>query len=200
MRTRDDLTNDLFVMSQILAHLDDLPRDARGARERPGHGLLAAFDPLRQGDFLLTCQQGNRPDLAQVRPHGIGRFLGPGRAQIEFVHTRISAVAWSVVLLERRRLHEGDAGMAKRVGEGLQVIRPGEVCREERVDLLVQEIPLLLPDRDQLPNFLVPVFNQQWATSGRMRALVGGPYAIISALRSKVRPATDVCVCRGEGR
>ena len=48
-RTRDDLTNDPFVMSQILAHLDDLLHDARGARERPGHGLLPAFESASLG-------------------------------------------------------------------------------------------------------------------------------------------------------
>ena len=124
-RTRDDLTNDPFVMSQNPSPIWMTCCTTLGARESAR--VTACFPRSIRFARVTSClrvNKGTAPHIAQVRPHGIEMFLGRGRAQIEFVHTHISAVAWSVIRFERRRLHERDAGLAKRVGEGLQVIRP----------------------------------------------------------------------------
>ena len=84
--------------------------------------LFAGVDPAAL--FASTDGGSSWREIEALTNHDSRSIWSPGAG--EFVHTHISAVAWSVIRFERRRLHERDAGMATRVGEGLQGSRPGE--------------------------------------------------------------------------
>ncbi len=91
----DAFVGDLFVVEdhqladgalagvQMVAELDDLLGDQRGAGNRLDDGELAALDATRDLDFALAGQQRHRAHLAEIHADGIVGLVERARRQVE---------------------------------------------------------------------------------------------------------------------
>ena len=75
----------------------------------------------------------------------------------------LDAVAIEVLVAAVRLvgIDDLDACAAKRIEEVVEILGRGDLRRQHLVDLVVEEVALLLADRDQLAYFVVSFFNRQ---------------------------------------
>ena len=68
-----------------------------------------------------------------------------------------------------------DAGAAERVEELVEILRRSDLRGEHLVHFVVEQVPLLLADIDELPYFVVFFFNRQDHSSDNTRAWIARP-------------------------
>ena len=178
----DALVGDLLVVEdheladgalagvQLVAELDDLLGDERRARDRLDDGELAALDAARDLDFALAREQRHGAHLAQVHADRIVGLVERARREVELELLgafrrpvdRLDVVA-QVFLVG---VDDLDAGAAERVEEIVELVGRGDFRRQQLVDLVVEEVALLLADVDELPDFVVLLFDRQVRRAG----------------------------------
>src|SRR5688572_5368685 len=171
----DPLIGDLIVLEdheladgpgarlQLITHVDDHLGDGRRARNRFDDGELAALDTPRDLDFSLAGEQRHGAHLAQVHADRIvGLIQRPGR-EVELHFLAALGRPVELLLLEVRLLgvDDFDARTAKRIEQIVELVRRGDLGRQQFVDLVVQQIAFFLSDGNQLPYFVVFFFNRQ---------------------------------------
>ncbi len=159
----DELADGARAGLQLIAHRDNHLRDGR----RPGDGLddreLAALDAARDLDFALAGEQRDRAHLAEVHPHGVVGLVQRARREVQLHFFAALGRPVELLLLQIRLLgvDDFDARAAKRIKKVIELVRRGDLGRQQFVDLVVQQIALFLPDGNQLPYFVVFFFNRQ---------------------------------------
>jgi hypothetical protein len=147
---------------QVVAHPDDRAHDRGHAGDGLDDRQLAALDAPCDFDLALARQQGHGAHLAEVHADRVVRLVERPRGEVEFGlfgPVAVDGLAPGVPLLG---VHEVDARVAKDGEELFEVFgRRGDLRRQDVVHLVVQEVALLLADDDELPDFLVPVFDRQ---------------------------------------
>ena len=174
----DALVGDLFVVedhqladgalagAQLLAHVDDRARDGRRARDRLDDGQLAALDALGDLDLALAREQRHGAHLAQVHADGVVGLVERARREIELRlvagAAAVGALAEELVLaILLLRVDDFDAGVAEGAEQVVQLLGRGDVSGQQLVDFLVEQVALLLAHGDELPYFVVFLFDRQ---------------------------------------
>ncbi len=160
------LTDRSLAGPQLIAHVDDGARDGRRARDRLDDGQLAALDALGDLDLALTREQRHGAHLAQVHADGIVGLVERAWREIElgFVAgaAAVGAFAEELVLaILLLRIDDFDAGVAEGAEQVVQLLGRGDVSGQQLVDLLVEQVALLLAHGDELPHFVVFLFDRQ---------------------------------------
>jgi hypothetical protein len=149
---------------QLVAELDHLARDERRARDRLDDRQLAALDPPGNLHLALARQERHRPHLAQVHPDRIVGLVERARRQIEL--ELLGALAGPVEhLLVAQVLLIGVDDLDPRAAEGVEevveLVRRGDLRGQQLVHLVVEQVPLLLAERDELPHLVVPLLDRE---------------------------------------
>jgi hypothetical protein len=111
-------------------------------------------------DLALAGEQRHRAHLAQVHADGIVRLVERAGREIE-IHL-VSALALQLlVAIGLFRVDDLDAGASEGAEQIVQLLRRGDVGRQQLVHLVVEEVALLLADGDELSNLVVLLFNGQ---------------------------------------
>src|SRR5262245_18837322 len=149
---------------QLIAELDHFLGDERRARDRLYYRQLPALDPPRDLDLALARQERHRAHLAQVHADRIVGLVERARREIElellgaFARPVDRLVVPEVFLV---RVDDLDAGAAERVEEVVELVRGGDLRRQQLVDFVVEQVALLFADVDQLSNFVVLLLDRQ---------------------------------------
>ena len=174
----DALVGDLLVVedhqladgalagAQLLAHVDDGARDGRRARDRLDDGQLAALDALGDLDLALAREQRHGAHLAQVHADGVVGLVERAGGEIELRlvagAAAVGALAEELVLaILLLRVDDLDAGVAEGAEQVVQLLGRGDVSGQQLVDFLVEQVALLLAHGDELPYFVVFLFDRQ---------------------------------------
>ena len=159
----DELADRPFAVAEVIAEEDDLLGDERGARDRLDHRQLAALDAPRDFDFAFAREQWNRAHLAQVHPDRVVCLVERAGREIELEFFRALGRAVDGLLVAQVllvRVDDLDAGAAERVEQVVELVGRGDFRRKELVHLVVQQVALFLADVDELPYFVVFLFNR----------------------------------------
>jgi hypothetical protein len=123
-----------------------------------------AIDAPGDFDFALARQQRHRAHLAQVHADRIVGLVerAGSEVQLDFFRTLtgpIDRLFVARVLLIR--VDDLDAGAAEGVEKVVQFFRRGDLGGQELVHLVVEKVPLLFADADELPDFIVFFFERE---------------------------------------
>ena len=159
----DELADRARAGFQLVAHRDDHLRDRRRAGDRLDDRQLAALDAPRNLDLALAGEQRHRAHLAQVHADGIVRLVQRAGREIELHLLAALGGPVELLFLEIRLLgvDDLDPRAAERIEQVVELVRRGDLGRQQFVDLVVQQIALFFPDGNQLPDFVVFFFNRQ---------------------------------------
>ena len=186
---------------QLLAHPDDRLGDGRRPRDRLEDQPLPSLDPLGELDLALACQQRHRPHLAQIHPGRVVGLVDRARRQIQLdvVHSFATPVVLLVRPVRLFRADDLDAGVAEGGEQLRQRVGRGDVGREQLVHLVIEQVPLLLAELDELPDFVVCFFERQRCSSALVRGC-GQTYALQTVEPVTYRCGTRrVCQARSSG-
>ncbi len=166
------LANGPVAGMQPVPELDDVPGDERGARNRLDDRQLAALDAAGDLDFSLAGEQRHRAHLAEIHADRIVGLVERARREIELelfgaFGGPVEALFVPEILLIG--VDDLDPGAAKGVEEVVQLVRGGNLRRQQLVHLVVQEVAFLLADRDELPHFVVSFLDRQVRVLARGR-------------------------------
>ena len=81
----------LRVVLERVVQAKDLLHEAGGVRDRHQDRPVAAFNPLRQRDFFVACQERHPAHVREILPHDIAGRLGPTRSYVGGVTSGASA-------------------------------------------------------------------------------------------------------------
>ena len=109
------------------------------ARDRLDDGELAALDALGDLDFALAREQRDGAHLAQVHADRIVGLVERARREVELELLGPFARAVEQLLLAVGLLgiDHLDAGAAERAEQVVQLVRRGDVGRQQLIDLVV---------------------------------------------------------------
>ena len=158
-----ELADRAFARVKLVAQADHLLGDQGRARNRLDDGQLAALDSPSDLDLALAGEKGYRPHLAQIHAHRVVGLVERARREVELellgaLRCAVDGLLVAQVLLVR--IDDLDARAAKRVEEIVELFGGGDFRRQQLVHLVVQEIAFLLADVDELPDFVVFLFNR----------------------------------------
>ena len=161
-----NVTSSRMLRSSFLsaiAHLMIARGDGRRARDRLDDGELAALDALGDLDFAFAREQRDRAHLAQVHADGVvGLVERAGRqVELELLGPFAGAVEQLVFAVLLLGVDDLDAGAAERAEQVVELVRRGDVGRQQLVDLVVEQVALFLADGDELLYFVVFFFDRQ---------------------------------------
>ena len=166
------LANRPVTGMEAVPELDDVLGDERRARNRLDDGELSALDAAGDFDLALAGEQRHRAHLAEVHADGIvGLVERTGReVELELLGALGGPVeAFFVPEILLIRVDDLDAGAAEGIEEVVELVRRGDFRRQQLVHLVVQEVALLLADRDELPHFVVSFLDRQVRVLARGR-------------------------------
>ena len=124
---------------------------------RLDHGELAALDAPRDLDFALAREQRHRPHLAEYIRTGsfvLSRAPGVRSSSISSAPSPVRSIVFSSLSI-LVRVDDLDAGAAERVEQIIELVRRGDLGRQQLVDFVVQQVAFFLADVNQLPYFVV---------------------------------------------
>src|ERR1035437_7938889 len=158
------LANRALAGVELVAEMDDPLGDDRRPRDRLDDGELAALDAARDLDFAFAREERHRAHLAQVHPDRVVGLVERPRREVELKLLGPFARAVDdldiVAQIFLVRVDDLDAGAAERVEEIVELVRGGDLGREQLVHLVVQQIAFFLADINQLPYFVVFFFDR----------------------------------------
>jgi hypothetical protein len=171
----DALVGDLVVLEdheladgagaglQLIAHRDDHLRDGRRARDRLDDGELAALDAPRDSTSPSRVSSGTVPiSRRYMRTGSLVLSSAPG-VRSSSISSLPSAVrsncfSWRYVFSESTTSMPALPNVLNKSSSSSdEVISAGS----NSLTFVVQQIAFFLPDRDQLPYFVVFFFNRQ---------------------------------------
>ena len=160
----DQLADGPLAGVSLSPNCDHPFRDQRRARDRLDDRQLAALDPAGDLDFAFARQQRHGAHLAQVHAHRVVGLVERAGRQVELQLlgafgrpvNQLDVVA-QVFLIG---VDDFDAGAAEGIEEVVELVGRRNLRRQEFVHLVVEEVALFLADVDELPDFVVPLFNR----------------------------------------
>src|SRR5262249_29429207 len=136
----DDLLDDARVAARVLEQLEDLLEDDRVVGERLVDLGLALLDALRDADLALAVEQLDRAHLAQVHAHRVVGLLDG----VASLFRGLGGVGRAAAGRTVRIRDDFDAQLEEALVDQLELLGDGRrLVREDRVDLLVEQIALL---------------------------------------------------------
>ena len=185
--------------AQLIAHDQDALGDGGRARDRLDHRELAALDALGNRDFAFAREQRDGAHLAQIHADRVVGLVERAWSEIQFrLVARSVTIEVLVAAVRFVGIDDLDARGAKGIEEVVELFRRGDFRRQNLVDLVVEQVPLLLADSDQLAYFVVFLFNRQDQSSDITRACMSRPNSPLRASNASSSPpvaAPLVCSC-----
>ena len=179
-RELEESARDVLVLLGLLDDPEDLLEHDAVRRESAVDLRLAVLDAPRDGDLALAVEELHGAHLAQVHPDGVVRLLDGGRVG----NGRLGPGRSRLLRGLLRDVDDFDPEVAEPDVDLVELLRSvRELLGQRLVDLVVQEIPALLAEVDQRPDFGVFFFYGHRCLTSMRSGLSGALLRFVSRSR-----------------
>src|SRR6266542_4271469 len=145
-REVDELVDHARIAARVFEELQDLLEDDGIVRESLVDLRFALLDALGDADLSLAVEELDRPHLAQIHPHGVVGLLDGLAGFLGSLGVERRALPRRAVGIRDDLDTEVEESLVDRV----ELARtPHELVGENRLDLLVQQVTLVLPRTEE---------------------------------------------------